>query len=60
MRWEIERGPCDCPYCRGRADKHAWAFYYFLKRRGDQPRVTTTASHIIVEVSNDPVGTDDP
>lgn len=30
--------------------KHGWAFYYFLKRRGDNPRVTAKHSNGSIDI----------
>jgi hypothetical protein len=31
--WEFPS--CDCTHCNGGTNKHAWAFYYYCKRMGD-------------------------
>lgn len=37
--WELP-ATCGCWHCKGGKNKHAWSFYYFLKRAGDRPRVS--------------------
>lgn len=45
--WELNRF-CDCDWCepRGGKNNHAWSFYYFLKRCGDNPRLKVTDDQI--------------
>lgn len=33
--WRAPRN-CECDYCGGGSNKHAWSFFYFMKRAGDR------------------------
>ena len=40
---------CDCWHCKGGKNKHAWAFFYFMKRRGENVRASTGLGKIVIE-----------
>lgn len=46
--WDLDRF-CDCDHCRGK-NKHAWSFYYYLKRLGDKPRLKVTKDQIWIAI----------
>ena len=39
---------CDCDHCKGGKNKHAWAFYYYMLRLGDDLGLYTDRNCIII------------
>lgn len=52
--WQFEP-VCDCEYCRlrgHRGNAHAWAFFYFLRRAGDKPRITVSDDGVTIRIED--------
>ena len=51
ITWELP-AKCDCSWCKPRGGKnnHAWSFYYFLKKVGDNPKVKVRNGTIYISV----------
>ena len=53
LEWELEK-TCDCDYCmvrgNGRKNYHAWAFFFFLKSKGDNPSIGVFGDKIIIRI----------
>lgn len=52
--WSFDR-LCPCDRCKGMRNNHAWAFYYFCKRKGDKVswKINEDAFQVIVWEKND-------
>ena len=57
MTWK-DNPYCSCSWClpRGGRNRHVWAFFYFLRRCGDRPRVIRQDARAIVIESWTPEG----
>ena len=40
---------CDCSHCKGGKNKHAWAFFYFMRRQGYKVHASTGLGRIVIE-----------
>ena len=49
--WEFDRY-CSCTWCKGGKNKHAWSFYYFCKRKGDNVEANVSETKITMRIKD--------
>ena len=51
MLWKLDRW-CDCSHCQGGKNKHAWVFFYYLRKMGDDPLVHVYGDRIVIFIED--------